>query len=78
MADNFYEKHGVAPPSSVSHGLSADDISTRVRSVNPRNWRQEGNVLIADTDVGEMRQAIPTNKILTGTDEKGLPTFKKL
>ena len=78
MADNFYEKHNVAPPSSIDHGLSVDDISTRVRSVNPRNWRQEGNVLIADTDVGEMRQAIPTNKILTGTDEKGLPTFKKI
>lgn len=78
MADNFYEKHNVAPPSSIDHGLSVDDISTRVRSVNPRNWRQEGNVLIADTDVGEMRQAIPTNKIMSGVDKQGLPKFRTL
>lgn len=76
--DQWYIRQGVTPPERISHDLSVDDIDKHVKSLNPRNWRAEGNLLIADTDVGPLRQYIPTDHIFTGVDEKGLPTFKKL
>lgn len=72
-----FDKWGVARPTIEKHG-TIEDIRANLKSVNPRNWRLQGNHLIADTDLGELRQTIPTNYILTGTDENGLPTFKKL
>ena len=75
---DWYDRHGLKRPEHISHELTPDDIAKRVQSVNPRNWRQEGNKLIADTDVGELVNPIPTSHILTGTDEKGLPVFKKV
>ncbi len=78
MNDKFYEKRGVAPPSHVSHELTPDDISKRVKSVNPTNWRAEGNRLIADTDFGPLVQNIPTSHIFVGVDNAGLPKFRKI
>lgn len=76
--DAWFHKHGVAPPEHIPHDLSPEDISEKVKSVNPINWRAEGNLLIADTDMGPLKQFIPTSHIFTGVDKKGLPTFRKL
>jgi hypothetical protein len=67
-------------PSRDSHGTDSLDnpISNNLRSVNPRNWRQEGNLLKADTDMGPLVQTIPVDYLLDGTDERGLPKFKKV
>lgn len=78
ISDAWYQKHGHEPPEHIPHDLTPEDIKHRVKSVRPVNWRAEGNRLIADTDVGELVQFIPTSHIFTGTDEKGLPTFRKI
>ena len=74
----FYEKNGVELPTSQSHELTPDDIKDRVKPINPKNWRLEGNVLIADTDMGPLKQTIPTDYILEGVDSRGLPIFKRI
>ena len=76
--DNWYRKHGQEPPERVSHDLVPDDIKNRVKELKPTNWRQNGNRLIADTEMGQLVQFLPTDKLLTGTDENGLPIFKTL
>lgn len=76
--DGWYIRRGLTPPERVGHDLVPDDIKDRVKSVNPRNWRAEGNLLIADTDVGELKQPFDPAYLFTGTDKKGLPTFRKL
>jgi len=74
----WFEKNNLEPPKHFSHELTPDDIGKKVKSVNPRNWRQEGNRLIADTDYGPLINYLPTNKLLAGTDKDGLPIFRSL
>jgi len=70
-----FKNWGVPLPQREAHGTD-EDIRKNLKPLMPRNWRQEGNRLIADTDMGVLSQPIPTNKILTGTDDKGLPIFR--
>jgi hypothetical protein len=67
-------------PSSDQHGTDSlsNPISSNLQSVRPRNWRQEGNLLKADTDWGPLVQTIPVDYLLDGTDERGLPKFKRV
>lgn len=76
--DNWYRKQGQEPPERISHDLTPDDISERVKPLNPTNWRQEGNKLIADTDMGKLVQFIPTNLLFNGVDKNGLPILTKI
>jgi hypothetical protein len=66
-------------PQSFGHATDSLEkpISDNLRSLNARNWRQQGNTLIADTDWGELVQTIPVDYLLDGV-ENGLPTFKKV
>lgn len=73
----WFDKHGLERPSHMDH-LSVDDIEKHLRQIKPRNWRLEGNRLLADTDMGPLVQTIPTNYVLEGTDANGLPKFRKL
>jgi hypothetical protein len=68
---------GITPPKVIPHG-SDKDISEYLKPEMPTTWRQEGNQLIGESEKGRFVQTIPTSHILTGTDEKGLPTFKKI
>lgn len=76
----LYEQWGVPPPTHDEHGEDSPDnpISSKLKSLNPRNWRQRGNLLVADTDVGEFAQTIPPDYLLVKTDENNLPKFKKV
>lgn len=76
-----YDSWKVAQPVHEEHGIKdtfENPLSDRLVGGNPRNWRLEGNQLHCETDFGPMGQTIPTNYILMGTDEKGLPIFKKV
>jgi len=78
---SFYDRHGVARPSHLPHGVTdtyENPLSEQLKSGNPRNFQLRGNELYFETDFGPMTQRIPPNYILTGVDKKGLPTFKKL
>lgn len=75
---DWYARNNLKPPETIDHNLTPDDIGERVQRAVIKSWRQEGNHLIADTDIGEVVNVLPTNLILTGTDKNNLPTFKKL
>lgn len=72
----FYKKHGVKPPESFSHGTE-EDIKSKLKELRPNSWRLEGNILYGQTDMGELRQTIPTDYICVGTDN-GLPVLQKV
>ncbi len=74
---DWFLENKLTPPTTVAHGTD-DSIRENLKSVNPRNWRVEGNQLIADTDWGELVQTIPTNYICEGTDDQGKPILTKI
>lgn len=74
----FYDKLGIEPPTSVSHGVRDEDTRGRLLPANPRDWRLEGNVLHCMTDHGPVAQTIPTDYIMRGIGEDGLPVLTKI
>lgn len=72
---DFIRKLGAAPPTATPHGTDSE-ISDNLKKLMPNSWRLVGNKLIGQTEMGELTQFLPTNKILVGTDEKGLPIFR--
>lgn len=80
-SDNYlswFDRNAVAQPAHLNHGVNTEDISKLLIPLAARNWRMQGNKLIADTDMGKLVQTIPTNYICKGTDEKGLPILEKV
>ena len=73
----FYRKHGKEPPKHFEHGTE-DDIKKNMVALRPNAWRMEGNKLIAETEHGTHVQTVPTDVILVGTGDDGLPIFKKV
>ena len=73
----FYRKHGKQPPKHLEHGTE-EEVRNSAIVLRPGTWRLEGNQLIGETELGPLRQTIPTDVILTGTDDEGRPIFKKI
>jgi len=73
----WYEKMEVRPPSTAIHGTE-DDIKAHLKPVKMWNWKLEGNRLSCDTELGKLVQTIPTDRILVGEDERGLPILRKI
>jgi hypothetical protein len=78
MKDSWYERHGAKPPEHILHDVTPDDLPKKMRRLKATNWRQEGNKLIADTEMGPLINFLPTDVILDGVDNEGLPKFRKL
>lgn len=74
----WFERYGLKKPEHVSHGVTPDDIGDRLRQLKPYAWRLEGNKLIGLTDMGNLVQTIPTDYVLEGRSENGLPRFRKI
>lgn len=64
-------------PSHEAHG-TPEDIRGSLKRAHAYSWHMEGNELVADTDLGPLRQMIPTDYICLGSDEQGLPILKKI
>jgi len=74
----WFDKHGKPRPAHSEH-VREEDIQRNMVKLIPHTWKQEGNRLIGYVDGGtKISQTIPTNYLLIGTDDKGLPIFKKL
>jgi len=73
----FYRKHGKEPPKVFKHGTE-EEIRASMVELKPKEWKLQGNMLIAETDYGTHAQIIPSDVILVGTDENSLPIFKKV
>lgn len=74
----WFDRHNKRRPESISHGVSPDDISGRMRQLKPYSWRLKGNQLIGMTEMGPLVQNIPPDRILVGQDEQGLPRFERV
>ena len=66
-----YEKEGVAPPSVQLHEFTEPFVVSA-------NWKQKGNYIYREGQELRYCSKIPTNMILTGTDNQGLPILKKI
>lgn len=64
-------------PKSDTHG-SEEDISRHMVRLMPTKWEQQGNQLIGYVGDTRVVNIIPTNMLLQGTDEQGLPILKKV
>jgi len=74
---DWFVKHHLTPPTSVSHGLEEDVIS-KIKTLKVLSWHLEGNRLMAQTEAGPMMQIIPTDYVCEGMDDKGLPILTKI
>lgn len=74
---DFYAKRNIAPPEAVPHGTE-EDLEKRFEKLLPHSWRLEGNKLIGETSQGPLINFIPTDYILVGVDEDGLPILEKI
>lgn len=74
---DFFRRFNMPAPSTISHGLE-EDIKEKLTELKPNSWRLEGNKLIGETEMGPLVNFIPTNYILEGTDDNGLPIFRNL
>lgn len=72
-----YEALGVEPPKHQEHGTDAD-IRNNMQRATPIRWFQRGNELVAETELGELVNMIPTDMMLTGVDDKNMPILKKI
>ena len=74
---DFIRKLGGALPTVQTHGTE-EDITKSLTPLKPHSWRLEGNQLIGQTEMGELRQTIPTDYICRGTNDQGLPILEKI
>lgn len=75
---DFYRKVlKQAPPQATAH-VTEDELWANMRKLQPKSWTLEGNQLKGMTEQGLLVQFIPTDYILEGTDENGLPIFRKV
>lgn len=75
--DKDLAKWGQAPAKHLPHGTD-QEIRDQLVPMKITKWRQEGNKLIGESDVGRVVNPIPTNMMLKGTDDKGMPILVKL
>lgn len=73
----FFKDHDIDPPSHDEHGTE-DDVRKNLKPLVTTNWRQEGGWLVCDTDMGTLKQRIPTNKILIGVDKNNKPLLQTI
>lgn len=74
----WYDKVGKGRPTHISHGITSDNINDHMKQLKITNWHLRGNQLHGETEMGPFVQGIPTNVILSGEDENGMPIFKQI
>jgi hypothetical protein len=72
-----YDALGVSAPEHLAHGTD-EDIRAHLQIVKPIRWFQRGNELVAETDLGEVVNFLPTNYMLSGTDRDNRPILIKI
>ena len=76
-ADYYRKTLKVEPPRFTTH-VTEEEMIANMKKLKPKTWILRGNQLEGMTEVGKLVQTIPTDYILKGTDEKGLPIFEKI
>jgi hypothetical protein len=76
---NWFNKHGLTPPSTTSHNVTPEDIRNNLKRVTffPGTWHLEGNKLTVTTEWGPLVNYISPDYILKG-EKDGLPILEKV
>lgn len=75
--EDWFIKQQLKPPDAVTHGTD-EEIREKLKTLKTWNWKLQGNQLTCQTEMGQLTQTVPTDVILVGEDEKGLPILKKI
>lgn len=79
--DNWYDRHGISRPTHIPF-MTDEELEKKFAQIRSStvhgNWTQQGNRLTCNKCELRHSDIIPTNYLLQGTDERGLPIFKKL
>lgn len=65
------------PPSAVGH-VTEEELLANMKQLKPKSWTLKGNQLEGMTEQGRLVQTIPTSHILVGTDNDGMPIFRRI
>ena len=76
-SDFFRKTLKVEPPSATAHATK-EEIMANMKQLKPRSWTLKGNQLEGMTEQGRLVQTIPTSHILVGTDNDGMPIFRRI
>jgi len=60
-----FKEWGVPLPTRDVH-IKDEDIAKNMEKAEVKSWRQEGNKLIAETQLGDVVNFLPTDTMLTG------------
>ncbi len=75
--EDWYKLIGKPGPTREQHGSEAS-VSENLVPLKLTNWRLEGNMLMADSSLGTYGHRIPSDLIMTGLNEDGLPILRKV
>lgn len=73
----WLDRVGQPRPKHEEHGTE-EDIAKNLQVTRPSNWRLIGNELTADTPMGTFSHLIPTDYIMSGLTDQGLPVLTKI
>lgn len=76
--EKLYAENDVAPPLHIPHGGSIEELQEQYKVQAHHSWKQQGNQLVCDCELGYHVSFIPTTHMLQGTDDEGLPVLKKI
>lgn len=79
---DWYERHGVAPPEHIPHGLTDEQLEQKFAEIREATvhggWKQKGNYIWCTKCPNQHGDTISVDYLLQGTDKKGLPILTKL
>lgn len=78
--EKLYSRLGLEKPSHSPH-ITEEELQKKFEELKlntHHQWHQSGREIYCDCEVGHHASYIPTNKLLIGTDQKGLPIFRDI
>lgn len=79
--NNWYDRNGVARPEAIPF-LTEEELERKFAEIRANtvhgDWKQEGNIITCNRCSPSHSAPIPTEYLLQGTDDKGLPILKKI
>lgn len=79
--NNWYDRNGVERPEHIPF-MTEEEMERKFAEIRANtvhgDWKQEGNRLTCNKCNPKHSDTIPTDYLLQGTDERGLPILKKL
>lgn len=73
----LYSRLGLEQPQHIPH-ITEDELRQRIKIEANHKWSQVGNRLICECEIGKHSTLVPTDVLLKGTDDKGLPILTKI